>query len=58
LADFLAEKGFEKPRLIPSSGGAFEVKCGDVLLFSKLRVQRFPENSEILDLLKETKASR
>jgi hypothetical protein len=30
------------------------VKLGDVLLFSKLKEQRFPENAEVLDLIKNT----
>jgi selT/selW/selH-like putative selenoprotein len=55
LADFLTAQGFEKPKLIRSSGGAFEVKWGDVLLFSKLREQRFPENPEIIDLFEIAK---
>jgi selT/selW/selH-like putative selenoprotein len=41
-----------KPELIRSSGGAFEVKKGGLLLFSKLKEDRFPEHDEILKLLR------
>jgi selenoprotein W-related protein len=39
--------------LIPSSGGVFEVRNGDVLLFSKLKENRFPDHSEVLELIKD-----
>jgi selenoprotein W-related protein len=38
--------------LIPSKGGAFEVKVDGRLIFSKLELGRFPEHSEILGQLK------
>ncbi|BCJ88050.1 hypothetical protein skT53_30350 [Effusibacillus dendaii] len=37
-------------RLIPSSGGVFEIKIGDKLIFSKKESNRFPEPGEILNL--------
>ena len=37
--------------LIPSDGGCFEVKKNDVLVFSKLGAQRFPEEGEIRAIL-------
>lgn len=34
--------------LIPSGGGAFEVKLDDTLIFSKHQEGRFPEHDEVL----------
>jgi len=39
--------------MIKSSGGAFEIARDGDLIYSKLRQGRFPENKEIIDLLKE-----
>ncbi|MCR1897582.1 Rdx family protein [Irregularibacter muris] len=33
----------------PSSGGVFEVKANDQLIFSKKQLDRFPEPREILE---------
>ena len=38
--------------LIASSGGVFEVKADGKLIFSKKELGRFPEEDEILNLLK------
>lgn len=40
-------------QLVPSSGGVFEVSLGDELIFSKKKLGRFPENSEIDDALEQ-----
>jgi selT/selW/selH-like putative selenoprotein len=53
LADYLEKRGFDRPLLVESSGGAFEVKAGGDLLFSKLRAGQFPEHSELVDLIKK-----
>jgi len=37
--------------LLSSSGGVFEVKVDDMLIFSKKSLQRFPEEGEITLLL-------
>jgi len=37
--------------LVPSSGGRFEVSVDGELVFSKLEQKRFPEESELLDLV-------
>lgn len=37
--------------LIPTDGGAFEVKKNDRLVYSKLAVKRFPEDGEIQAIL-------
>jgi selenoprotein W-related protein len=34
-------------RLIPSSGGVFEVRNGEQLIFSKRQLGRFPEPGEV-----------
>ncbi|MBU0509977.1 Rdx family protein [bacterium] len=56
MADFLEKHGIEKPELVESSGGAFEIKLGNRLVFSKLRSGRFPEHREILGLLSASPA--
>lgn len=40
------------PVLKKSSGGAFEVYKDGVLIFSKLKTDRFPEDAEVLAKLK------
>jgi selenoprotein W-related protein len=40
-------------QIIPSSGGVFEVSLGDELIFSKKKLGRFPENSEIDGVLEQ-----
>lgn len=39
--------------VIPSSGGVFEVKLNDELLFSKKELDRFPEKDEAENMIKE-----
>jgi selenoprotein W-related protein len=39
--------------IIPSSGGVFEVKLGDELLFSKKTLGRFPNDNEVEQLVNE-----
>lgn len=43
---------FSEFKLIPSSGGVFEVRFEDKLLFSKKKVGRFPELDELIELVK------
>ena len=38
--------------MIRGKGGAFEVRSGDTLVFSKKKAGRFPTNEEIITLLK------
>jgi len=40
-----------KIKLIEGSGGVFDVKKDDQLIFSKKKVGRFPEHQEIIDKL-------
>lgn len=37
--------------LIPSSGGRFEVKVGDQLVYSKLETGSFPTSSQVRELI-------
>ena len=37
--------------LIPSSGGCFELKANNELLYSKLETGRFPDEKALLDLV-------
>jgi selT/selW/selH-like putative selenoprotein len=53
LAEVIEKKGYPMPKLIESSGGAFEVRKDGVLLFSKLRAGRFPKEEEVVDLIKD-----
>lgn len=39
--------------MIKSSGGVFEVKLGDDLIFSKKQLGRFPEPGEVVRALQE-----
>ena len=40
-------------KLIPSSGGVFEVTVDDKLVFSKRELGRFPEPGEVVTKVKE-----
>jgi len=40
-------------QLISSGGGVFEVKFNQNLIFSKKSLNRFPEHSEIYDLIQK-----
>jgi len=37
--------------LIPSSGGVFDIKKNDVIIFSKKKLGRFPEPGEVEKLI-------
>ncbi len=39
--------------LIPSSGGVFEIKVNEKLIFSKKVLNRFPNENEIEDIIEE-----
>ncbi len=42
-----------EPELIEGSGGIFDVKIDDQLIYCKLEEGRFPAHDEIVDLIKE-----
>ncbi len=46
------KNSIEALNIIPSSGGVFEVKLGDELVFSKKEVERFPEENEVEEIIK------
>ncbi len=50
LKDF--EYEISSYRLIPSSGGRFEVSINGELVFSKLETDRFPQEEEIKEKIK------
>jgi selenoprotein W-related protein len=52
LAAELEEKLQEDSTLIQSSGGVFEVQDRDFLIFSKKELGRFPEDGEILEIVR------
>ena len=53
LADSLqSELGIES-ELVKGSGGAFEVKCDNKLIFSKLQTGRFPTEAEIKEKIRQ-----
>lgn len=47
------KNNLENVSIIPSSGGVFEVKLGDELLFSKKELNKFPEENEVEEIIKE-----
>jgi selenoprotein W-related protein len=50
-ARILATAGVS-PRLIPSSGGAFEIRVNDELIYSKLETGEWPDFDAIADQVK------
>ena len=54
MASQLLEKygnNIEYLSLLPSDGGVFEITKNDILIFSKKELGRFPEDSEVFDLV-------
>ena len=47
------EEKVESITLIPSGGGAFEVKVNDQLVYSKLQTGRHPEAGEVSRLVRK-----
>ena len=41
--------------LIPSTGGVFEIKLNDEIIFSKKELNRYPEENEIEEIIKGIK---
>jgi selT/selW/selH-like putative selenoprotein len=53
LATAIKEKFDIEPDLIRSGGGVFEVVSDGKLIFSKRQKFRFPDNQEIIEILKK-----
>lgn len=51
MADAIKKQMNIDAQLIPGSGGIFDVKADDKLVFSKHKAGRFPENDEVLKAL-------
>lgn len=51
LTTFEAEIG--EVALIPATGGMFDVKVDDVLIFSRKKEGRFPESKELKQLVRD-----
>ena len=51
LEEYLKGKYDAQVELISSGGGVFEVRLDEELIFSKKSLGRFPEHSEIDDLI-------
>ena len=54
MEEYLKEKYDVEIELISSGGGVFEVTLEDKLIFSKKSLGRFPEHSEIDDLINQS----
>jgi selT/selW/selH-like putative selenoprotein len=57
LQNAIQEKYGIAARLIEGSGGAFEVRIEGVLVFSKLKQFRFPEEDEIFAAIDRARSS-
>ena len=54
MASDLLEKygnGITELKLVPSGGGVYEVKKNGKLVFSKIKLDRFPDLEEIIQLI-------
>ncbi|MBD3343871.1 MAG: SelT/SelW/SelH family protein [Chitinivibrionales bacterium] len=55
MAEELKKKFNAESELIESSGGVFEVEMDNDLIFSKKKLNRFPEEGEIATLVSQNK---
>lgn len=46
------KNSLEMVSIIPSSGGVFEVKFDNKLIFSKKELNRFPNDNEVEEIIK------
>lgn len=46
------ENNLTKVSLVPSSGGVYEIKFNDELIFSKKELDRYPEDNEVEDIIR------
>ncbi|MDP2247324.1 MAG: SelT/SelW/SelH family protein [Nitrosomonadales bacterium] len=47
------ENDIERVSLVPGSGGIFEIRLNQALIFSRKEAQRFPEAKEIKQLVRD-----
>jgi len=47
------EQDLERVSLVPGSGGVFEIRLNNELIFSRKQAQRFPEAKEIKQLVRD-----
>ncbi len=52
MADAIKDTYQVEPKLVAGSGGIFDVEADGQMIFSKHQTGRFPEENEVLDLLK------
>jgi len=53
LRDDLNEEFGEWAKVVPGKRGAFEVFINETEIFSKLQLDRFPEDREVIRLIRE-----
>lgn len=53
LAAIIKENFDISPELVPGSGGVYEIAVDGKTLFSRRQEKRFPENAEIVELIKK-----
>ncbi|NLV75517.1 MAG: SelT/SelW/SelH family protein [Tissierellia bacterium] len=46
------KNNISEAKLIPSSGGVFEVSLNDELIFSKKNLDRYPEKGEVEEIIR------
>jgi selenoprotein W-related protein len=56
LADVVEKEIGVRPKLIEGGGGVFEVTVDGDLVFSKKKLGRFPEDDEVIAILKKKKS--
>lgn len=57
LANELLEKygtNIDSLTMLPSGGGVYEIMKNDNLIFSKKKLDRFPDDGEIIDLIENS----
>jgi len=55
LSDQLEKDSSDQCTLVPSEGGVFDIEDNGVLLFSKNNSGRFPEEGEVMTIIKKVK---
>ena len=53
MADDLKKEFNAEAELVESGGGVFEIELDDKLIFSKKKLNRFPEDGEIVKLVSD-----